>query len=318
MLDWIKKRIPLFISICLIVLTIGLYNAELDFLQLMELKTYDLRFVYRGSLKPGNEIALIAIDEKSLDEIGRWPWPRSLIAELITKLTTSHAKVIGFDMVFAEPDQHSELKTIKAIKDAAEKLKITNKDFFDSLSKKAAQTDIDDILSHTIKETDNVVLGYFFHTEERDLKDKSVNQAIFEQQPSKFEYPLYTLLPKTKTSVSFKEITKATSLEANLPSFTSNSTLSGYFNIIPDDDGVVRTIDLVTRYKNTFLIPFSLQVLRSYLDYPEVALKFANQKFINRFQYIEEKLKERGKRLEQATLDEMEELYQLAKREKNK
>jgi len=47
-----------------------------------------------------------------------------------------------------------------------------------------------------------------------------------------------------------------------------------------------------------------------------VALKFANQKFISRYQYIEDKLKEQGKAPEQATLDEMEELYQQAKRER--
>jgi tetrapyrrole methylase family protein/MazG family protein len=50
---------------------------------------------------------------------------------------------------------------------------------------------------------------------------------------------------------------------------------------------------------------------------PEVALKFANQKFISRYQYIEEKLKEQGKVPEQATLEEMEELYQRAKRERS-
>ncbi len=69
-------------------------------------------------------------------------------------------------------------------------------------------------------------------------------------------------------------MTEAQSLEINLPSFTSASKLSGYFNIIPGRDGIVRTIDLVTRYKNHYLIPLSLQVLRHCLDYPEVELKF--------------------------------------------
>ncbi len=71
----LKKHIPLLISICFIITAITLYRLEPSFLELTELDTYDLRFVYRGHLKPGNEIALIVIDEKSLDEIGRWEWP---------------------------------------------------------------------------------------------------------------------------------------------------------------------------------------------------------------------------------------------------
>jgi len=270
----LKKHIPLLISICFIITAITLYRLEPSFLELTELDTYDLRFVYRGHLKPGNEIALIVIDEKSLDEIGRWEWPRSVLTELIRKLKKCNAKVIGLDIILSEPDQHSELKTITSIRNEAEKSKVASKPFYDLLSKRAAQADTDAILASTIEKAGNVVMGYFFHTEKEDERDKSVNQAIFEQQPSKFEYTFYTLLPRTKTSGSFKEITRAASLEVNLLQFTTASELSGHFNIIPDNDGVVRTIDLVTRYNDHFLIPLSLQVLRSYLDYPEVELKF--------------------------------------------
>ncbi|KPJ58542.1 MAG: hypothetical protein AMJ42_03090 [Deltaproteobacteria bacterium DG_8] len=269
----LKKRIPFFISIGFIIATIGFYRAKLHFLERMELDTYDLRFVYRGPLKPGNDIALIVIDEKSLDEIGRWEWPRSVITELIHKLRKCNAKVIGFDIAFPEPDQHSELKTITSIKEEAEKYKIDNQEFYHILSKKAARADTDGNLARAIKEAGNVVIGYFFHTEKEVLKDSSRNEAQFEEHTSKFAYPFYTLPPKTETTKDFR-MTIAESLELNLPSFTSASKLSGYFNIIEDSDGVVRTIDLVTRYKDHFLIPLSLQVLRSYLNYPEVELKF--------------------------------------------
>jgi len=81
-----KNLTPLLISTGVITITIALYFLKLPFLEFMELKTYDLRFISRGPLKPRGEIALIVIDEKSLDELGRWPWPRSLLAELIDKL----------------------------------------------------------------------------------------------------------------------------------------------------------------------------------------------------------------------------------------
>lgn len=268
-----KKRMPLFISICFIIVTIALYYLKLPFLELMELDTYDLRFAYRGTLKPGNEIALIVIDEKSLDEIGRWEWPRSVLTELIHKLKKCNAKVIGLDLTFPEPDQHSELKTLTAIRDEARKHEITSQEFYDALSKKSALADTDGTLARTMKEADNVVIGYFFHREKEISKDSSRNDAQFEEYTSKFAYPFYTQ-PSISRKVQDFPMAEAQSLQVNLPSFTAASKLSGYFNIIPDDDGVLRTIDLVTRYKDHFLIPLSLQVLRHYLDYPEVELKF--------------------------------------------
>ena len=268
-----KKHIPFFISICFIIVTIACYYLKLPFLEFMELKTLDLRFVYRGPLKPGNETVLIAIDEKSLDEIGRWQWPRSVLAELIHKLKKCNAKVIGFDMVFPEPDQHSELKTVTSIRDEAEKSKIANQKFYDALRKKAAKADTDAILARAIKDAGNMVIGYFFHMKKELAGGTSNKEVQFEEHTSQFEYPFYTIPAQSDTTHPFP-MAEAQSLEINLPSFTSASKLSGYFNIIPDRDGAVRTIDLVARYKDHYLVPLSLQILRHYFDYPEVELKF--------------------------------------------
>jgi CHASE2 domain-containing sensor protein/two-component sensor histidine kinase len=50
------------------------------------------------------DVVIVAIDESSLAQLGRWPWPRSTHAELINRLTKANAAVIGLDIVFAEPD----------------------------------------------------------------------------------------------------------------------------------------------------------------------------------------------------------------------
>ena len=268
-----KNLTPLLISTSVITITIALYFLKLPFLEFMELKTYDLRFISRGPLKPRGEIALIVIDEKSLDELGRWPWPRSLLAELIDKLKGCKAKVIGFDIVLAEPDQHSELQTITSIRKEAEKHTITSKAFYDALDTKALQGDTDGTLARAIEEAGNVVCGYFYHTGPEEITSLSSNLTTFEQQLSKFEYP-FTTLPSRSKKLEDCKMTEALSLEVNLPPFTSASKLSGYFNSIPDSDGTVRTIDLVTRYRGHCLLPLSLQLLRHYLDYPQIELKF--------------------------------------------
>ena len=81
-------------------------------LDLIELKTYDLRFLSRGQLQPTPAVAMAVIDEKSLDVEGHWPWPRSKLATLVDILSHDGARVIGFDIGFLEPDENSQLAFI--------------------------------------------------------------------------------------------------------------------------------------------------------------------------------------------------------------
>ncbi len=106
---------PFRISILAVLLFLALYIANLDIFNFIELKAYDLRMVSRGVMQPGGEVAIAAIDEKSLKEIGRWPWPRSVMAELVSTLKGYGARAVGFDVVFAEPDRNSGLGEIEGI-----------------------------------------------------------------------------------------------------------------------------------------------------------------------------------------------------------
>ena len=97
---WIN---PAALMLGALVTVLALYVFNPSILELIELKTYDLRFVSRGPLRPGPAVALAVIDEKSLNAEGRWPWPRSKVARLIDILSDDGAKVIGFDVTFSEP-----------------------------------------------------------------------------------------------------------------------------------------------------------------------------------------------------------------------
>jgi signal transduction histidine kinase len=78
-------------------------------LSFLELKGLDLLFLLRGPLPPPSEIVVVAIDEPSFAEISKqWPWPRSVHARLIDQLRKAGAKVIGFDVLFAERSQPAE------------------------------------------------------------------------------------------------------------------------------------------------------------------------------------------------------------------
>ena len=88
------------LTFCTTLLVVILFVIGVPFLDMIELKTYDLRFLSRGHLKGSSEVVMAVLDEKSLDEEGRWPWPRSKIAALIDRLSQDGARVIGFDIGF--------------------------------------------------------------------------------------------------------------------------------------------------------------------------------------------------------------------------
>src|SRR6266852_2325305 len=87
-----------------IVITLGvivLFLAEVPLLDQLELKTYDMRLRALPRAAP-QHVTIAAIDEKSLAKLGRWPWSRAILAELVRKLDQQGARAIAFDVFFPE------------------------------------------------------------------------------------------------------------------------------------------------------------------------------------------------------------------------
>lgn len=79
-----------------------LFSAQSDLIQSLERKAYDVG-VSATDRSPSPRIAIIAIDQQSIDNIGRWPWPRDVHARMIDKLAQAQSKVVGTTIFFAEP-----------------------------------------------------------------------------------------------------------------------------------------------------------------------------------------------------------------------
>ena len=87
----------------LITIVVVLFSGSAPF-QSLERSFYDWGVRSTDRL-PSDKIAVIAIDDESIDNLGRWPWPRDLHAELINRLSAGGAKVIGQTVFFLEPQQ---------------------------------------------------------------------------------------------------------------------------------------------------------------------------------------------------------------------
>jgi len=258
---------PLNVSILVVVFVIIAYFYGITFLDIMELKTIDLRFNSRGKVPPGSQVVLAVIDEKSLDQEGKWVWPRSKMADLVTKISKAGAKVIAFDIGFLEPDEKSLIRTIKDIQNKAEHSEIRNVPFIDYLEHLKTESDHDRLLAEAIKNSSaKVVLGYFFQMGWAGLGHIDEKDILMHTENSKGS--MYKIVRYESSEASNLPLIEAKVPQSNIKEISDSTDYSGYFNMIPDPDGVVRRIPGVFRFNDMLYAPLSIISAGVYLDDP--------------------------------------------------
>lgn len=101
----------------LVVIAVIILQFSTDAVETLERRFYDFASTSSGRL-PSDRIAIIAIDDQSVRNIGRWPWPRDVHAQLIDKLSAAKAKTIVHTVFFFEPQTDRGLVFIRKMKEA--------------------------------------------------------------------------------------------------------------------------------------------------------------------------------------------------------
>jgi len=230
-----------------------------SFLHQLESIAYDARLnlTLPGTVDP--RIVIVDIDERSLRAEGQWPWPRGRLATLVEQLFERYqVAVLGFDVVFAEPDSTDSI--FKALirgplgQDAQRRTE---------LERLRRELDPDRRFAVAMH-GHSVVLGYFFNT--RTSPDASIQ---------------FGLLPNPIASIRDLGANNTTLIEAvgygaNLPLLQDNAYSGGFFNSpLVDRDGVFRRIPLLVRYRDYLYSQLALAVVRALLDNPPVELVMA-------------------------------------------
>ncbi len=199
--------------------------------QSIDNKLRDYMFLIRGPIPTTGNVAIIDIDERSLGELGQWPWERYKVAKILQNLAEAGVGIVGMDIVFAEKDNSNPTKVLKDIG-----MKV-NDDV----------PDYDMILAQTIANTPTV-LGYVFNMEDDKLEQKDGPNipAIFaERGKEEREFLLEPYRPIL-----------------NIPLLQDNSYSSGFFNPYVDDDGLVRSVPLVMKYDMVVYPSLSFEMVR--------------------------------------------------------
>ena len=167
----LKKTIPdWLIGVVLTVLFLFIVSTgTLDFTNPVEMKSFDMRAKIAAPSDRSPDIELVVINDDDLIEIGRWPWPRSVIAKCIDNLSEAGAKVIALNIYFSEPEENSGLKAVKNLKEEYDRLGLAQKannglTFYQKMSQVESDLDNDAKLYDSIKKAGNVAFQIFFET----------------------------------------------------------------------------------------------------------------------------------------------------------
>ncbi len=234
------------VGILITLLTAGVYVFKPAYLNLLEYKLYDVFFQKVHSNKKTDSVAIVDIDEYSLEKFGQWPWPRYRVALLLQKINMAGAVAVGMDVLFAEPDGTSPLVMQKALK------RDLHVDIgFSGMPK--GLLDNDRLLANVLHKNSNspYVLGYSF------LFKKNDSQST-------------VLLPPVLNAIEIKgpgaqqahtHLFKAENLIPPLSIFLENKNNAGFMNTLTDKDGILRRTPLFIALQDKIYPQLSLATL---------------------------------------------------------
>jgi len=246
------------IALSLAVLAIFLLHSStllrIPLIDSLENLAYDARLNFTLPNTVDNRIVIADIDEKSLSEVGQWPWERSTLARLMDILFDHYQiKVVGFDMIFAEEDESSGLRILQ---DLANGALLYNDEFQYELEKIQPSLENDSLFSQSLAGR-KVVLGQVFNQHE---------EVAFNQLPS----PIGSLSDKYADKLP---IIQPKGYSANLSILQNNATTAGFFdNPTLDEDGIFRRVPIIQEYKGGLYESLALAVARLALDSPELKI----------------------------------------------
>ena len=183
---------------------------------------------------PSLPVRIVDIDEDSLKEVGQWPWPRTVLADLVDKLAAGGAAAIGFDMVFPEPDRMSPANTLRfwpqsealaGLREEVGKLPSNDQIFAEAIAKAPVE------------------LGFIASPQATSIPETKAGFAHGGDDPKLFA-PYYP-----GAAASLKELQDA-------------AKGAGSLNWIPEHDQIIRRMPMVIRVGDTLYPSFVADMLR--------------------------------------------------------
>ncbi|MDD2699433.1 MAG: adenylate/guanylate cyclase domain-containing protein [Arcobacteraceae bacterium] len=249
----ILKYISLVLFVCAVVIGVNYkYPNHLDYIND---KIVDIFFNSKNDNEIGTNIVIIDIDDKSLSEVGQWPWSRNKMGQLVENLNTLSPSCIGYGIIFSEEDRTSPSQI--GAKDNG------NLENYDETFAKMIEN------SNT-----PVVLGYNFLDER--------------YEGEKHETPYIPAIIKNTLKNDQIGFYKAANTLLNIQGIQDSAYSSGFLNSITNENGRITSMPLVMEYKDQLFPSLSLELVRTIYGARE--LKIGNEKNMNQISFAEIKV----------------------------
>lgn len=222
-----RKIAYVFIAVFISIFLSALYIFSPGILRSFDDRMRDAYFLYRGEMPNGGSVVIVDIDEASLRALGQWPWSRDKLSKIIENLTSAGVAVIGIDAVFAEEDCTSPSLIAK------------------KLNLKENLQDYDLQFANTLANSP-VILGYGFDLVDEDGDKRAPKiPAILIEKNKKEDFAI-----------------KALGATLNIEPIQNAGYSSGFFNVIPDSSGMIRSVPLVISFDDVLYPSLALEIAR--------------------------------------------------------
>lgn len=231
----------------------------LRLVETLENLSYDFRLQLSLPSQVDKKVVIIDIDEKSLAQIGQWPWERNILAEMVDKLFDHYnISVLGFDILFAEKDEDPVDKILSQLANSSVS---SNRDFKRIINENANLMHRDERLAKSLTKR-NTVLGVIFNPQEQNLSKGKLPPSI----------PKFT--PEIISNFAFLT---ASGYTANIEPLQQQAMAGGFFdNPLIDEDGVFRRVPLLQVYNNKLYPSLALEITRASLQKNAITLGYGS------------------------------------------
>ncbi|MEW5735043.1 MAG: serine/threonine-protein kinase [Thermodesulfobacteriota bacterium] len=258
----IRKHPNLFFGIAVTLVFLLFSTLRVGFLESLELSVYDLLMRMRGDSKAESDIVLVNIDEPSLTTLGRWPWPRSVLAEGIAKIKAGAPKVVGLSVILSEPEKSEGLVEIQGLTRLFEGSSLAADGepaagFLAALSQARDRLDNDRRLATAMTDANDVILPIYF-------KESGVAASVeADKIPEKLKAQALKVEGGEDSSVEYP---MASDVVLPIASFLSASVGLGHINLSLERDGAVRRELPFYEYGGLFIPSYTVRLACAYLS----------------------------------------------------
>jgi len=259
----LKKYPAIFWGVFITVVFLGFGYFRVDFLDAIELKLYDLRMNLggdeekSGKIVSSEKIVLVDIDNDSVEKLGRWPWPRDMVAKGIDKINEAGPRIIGLNIIYSEPERDAGLRELHLLRDRVAELFPKQPDtdtmrteLLGMMDRAVLRLDKDGKLAESLRKSGKVVLPVFF----RDslAPEEKENRLLAAQALRDVGNP-----EKLKFVADYE-------IEMPIDLLSEAAAGLGHVNLKYDMDGKVRREQIFYNYQGIFIPCFSLRLAALY------------------------------------------------------